>query len=65
MGFLNIHLLQNSKKIEGGPLMGKKFSEKVAQYVLVSHMVLYVTQKKKEKLFWFSSLGQQVQFKSS
>ena len=62
-------LSQNSKKIEGGPFGGKFFRKKVTQCrkkigrgdPLVSPgMVCYWG--KQEKPFWFSSLGQMVQF---
>ena len=61
-------LSQNSKKIEGGTLWRKIFPKKVAVpkkiergHPLVSPgMVCYA--EKQEKPFWFSSLGQMVQF---
>ena len=62
-------LTQNSKKIEEGTLWGKNFPEKsltVPKKIergdpLVSPgMVCYA--EKQEKPFWFSSLGQMVQF---
>ena len=61
--------MQNSKKIKGGTLWGKNFLiQKVSQCrkklkgdPLVSlGMVRYA--EKQEKPFWFSSLGQMVQF---
>ena len=63
-------LTQNSKKIEGGDPLGKKFSEKKSRSAekkiekgdpsVSPGMVCYA--EKQEKTFWFSSLGQMVQF---
>ena len=55
-------LLQNSKKIEGGPFVRKKVLKSRTvpkKWTLWSRPVLYVT---RETFFWFSSLGQQVHF---
>ena len=71
LGFSNIHSVasQNSKKIEGGPYGEIFFRKKVSQCrkktlrgdPLVSPgMVCYAG--KQENPFWFSSLGQMVQF---
>ena len=59
-------LLQNSKKLKGGPFRGEKFLKKVAQcrknlkgggpFGLVRYFML------RGKPFWFSSLGQRVHF---
>ena len=69
-GFSTSILSQNSKKIEGGALWGKKFSrKKVSQCrkkigkgdpLVLPGMVCYAG--KQEKPFWFSSLDQIVQF---
>ena len=59
---------KSSKKVKGGPFGEKNFSKKSHNAEktdpLVSlGMVGYA--EKKEKSFWFSSMGQQVQFASS
>ena len=70
LGVFNIHFVGKHQKIEGGTLWGQFFSgKKVSQCrkktergdPLVSPgMVCYAG--KQEKPFWFSSLGQIVQF---
>ena len=69
LGVFNIHFVAKHQKIEGGTLWGKFFSRKkvstpkktVRGDPLVSPaMVCYAG--KQEKPFWFSSLGQIVQF---
>ena len=67
-GFSTSILSQNSKKLKGGPFRGNFFRKKVSQCrknergdPLVSPgMVRYA--EKQENPFWFSSLGQIVQF---
>ena len=70
LGFSNIHSDAKQQKIEGGTLWGKFFFEKNVSQCrkkiergdpLVSPgMVCYA--EKQEKPFWFSSLGQMLQF---
>ena len=70
LGVFNIHFVAKHQKIEGGTLWGKFFSGKKSLTMpkksergdpLVSPgMVCYAG--KQEKPFWFSSLGQMVQF---
>ena len=68
LGFSNIHSDAKQQKIEGGTIWGNFFRKKVSQCrknergdPLVSPgMVCYA--EKQEKPFWFSSLGQIVQF---
>ena len=63
-------LTRNSKKIEGGTIWEKNFPrKKVSQCrkklkggTLWSRPVWYVTRKNRKNPFWFSSLGQMVQF---
>ena len=63
-----IYSVAKPQKIEGGPFGGKKLKE-VAQCrkkltggrLVLPGIVCY--SEKKEKPFWFSSLGQEVQFK--
>ena len=61
-------LPQNSKKMKGA-LWGKNFSEKsrsaekkLKGVTLWSRPVWYVTRENRKNPFWFSSLGQMVQF---
>ena len=65
LGFFNIHSVEKLQKIEGGPFE-KKISEKKSRnaektergpFGLVQYCML------SGKPFWFSSLGQQGQFK--
>ena len=64
MGFFNIHSVAKlQKKIEGGPFGGKKVAQcrkksKGGPFGLVRYCML------RGKPFWFSSLGQHVQFAS-
>ena len=68
-GFSTSILTQNSKKIEGGAF-GEKNSNKKSRSaeknergdLLVSPGMVCYAEKKQEKHFWFSSLGQIVQF---
>ena len=68
LGFSNIHSDAKQQKNEGGPFGEKNFRKKISQCrkklrgdPLVSPgMVCYA--EKQEKPFWFSSLGQIVQF---
>ena len=69
LGFFNIHSVAKHQKNSGGTLWGKNFFEKKYRSAeknerrdpLVSPgMVCYA--EKQEKPFWFSSLGQIVQF---
>ena len=61
-------LLQNIKKMKGDPLVDKKFlksrtmPKKLEAGGPFSLAGFCVPRIKKEKPFWFSSLGQQVQF---
>ena len=59
LGFFKIYYVAKLQNIEGGPfgekLRGGPFS--LARYCML--------RGKKEKPFWFSSLGQRVQFKIS
>ena len=68
LGLFNIHFVAKHQKIEGGTLWGKNnFSgkkdsqcrKKTERGTLWSRPVWYVT---RENPFWFSSLGQMVQF---
>ena len=62
LGFFNIHSVAEPKNWRGDPLVEKNFEKKVAQcrkngpFGLVRYCML------RGKPFWFSSLGQQVQF---
>ena len=66
LGFFNIHSVATLSKIEGGPFGGKKFPKKSrtvpkknlkgGPFGLVRYCML------RGKPFWFSSLGQQVNF---
>ena len=68
VGFFIIHSIAKHQKIERGPF-GKKSLEKKYHNVekktergnLYSRPVLYITQIK-DKIFWFSSLSEMVQF---
>ena len=70
LGVFNIHFVAKHQKIEGGTLWEKFFSgKKVSQFRKKTErgdpsvslgMVCYAG--KQEKAFWFSSLGQMVQF---
>ena len=73
MGFSNIHSDAKQQKMQGGPFEEKNFEKKFRKKMsrsaekiergdsLVSPgMVCYA--EKQEKPFWFSSLGQMVQF---
>ena len=69
LGFFNIHSVAKQQKIEGGPFGEKIFRNKSLTMpkktergdpLVSSGMVCYVG--KQEKPFWFSSLGQMVQF---
>ena len=69
MGFSNIHSDAKQQKIEGGTLWGKFFHGKKSHNAekiesgdssVSPGMVCYV--EKEEKPFWFSSLGQMIQF---
>ena len=70
LGFFNIHSVAKHQKIAGGPFVGKFFFRKKSLAVpkknergdpLVSPGMVYYAEKQ-EKPFWFSSLGQIVQF---
>ena len=70
LGFFNIHSVAKHQKIAGGTLWGKFFfSKKKSRSAeknesgdpLVSPGIVYYAEKQ-EKPFWFSSLGQIVQF---
>ena len=66
LGFFNMHSVENSKKLKGGPFGGNFFLEKSrtvpkknlkgGPFGLVRYCIL------RGEPFWFSSLGQQVQF---
>ena len=64
LGVFNIHFVAKHRKIEGGTLWGNFFPGKsltMPKKLLVSPgMACYAG--KQEKPFWFSSLGQMVQF---
>ena len=65
LGVFNIHFVAKHQKIEGGTLWGKKFFRKKSLKMpkkteRVDPLVCYAG--KQENPFWFSSLGQIVQF---
>ena len=69
LAVFNIHFVAKHQKTEGGTFWGKFFSGKKshndekterADPLVSPGMVCYAG--KQEKLFWFSSLGQMVQF---
>ena len=67
LGVFNIHFVAKHQKIEGGTLWGIFFRkksltmpEKTERTLVSPGMVCYAG--KQEKPFWFSSLGQIVQF---
>ena len=68
LGFFNIHSVAKHRKIEGGSLCGNFFPKKVSQCqktergeALVSTGTVCYAEKE-ENPFWFSSLGQMIQF---
>ena len=69
LGFFNIHSVAKHQKMQGGTFEENFFSEKKSRSaeknergdpLVTPGMVCYA--EKQEKLFWFSSLGQIVQF---
>ena len=69
LGFFNIHSVARHQKIEGGTLGGNFFSKKTmpknterGDPLVSSGMVCYA--EKEENPFWFSSLGQMIQFRT-
>ena len=70
LGVFNIHFVAKHQKIKGGTIWEKNFPEKKSHNAekklkggtLWYRPVWYVTRGKQEKPFWFSSLGQIVQF---
>ena len=68
LGFFNINSVAKHQKIEAGTLWGKFFSKKISQcrkktetgdHLVSPGIACYA---KNGKFFWFSSLGQMVQF---
>ena len=69
LGYFNIHSVAKHQKIEGGPFGEKIFFEKKVTMPkklkggpLVSPGGTVCYAEKQEKPFWFSSLGQMIQF---
>ena len=69
LGFSNIHSVAKQQKMKGDTLGKKFFPEKsltcrkqLKGGTLWSRPVWYVTRENRKNLFWFSSLGQMVQF---
>ena len=68
LGFFNIHSVAKHQEIEGGPFGGDFFRKKVSQSQKTERVEPLVSPgtecyaEKQEKPFWFSSLGQMIQF---
>ena len=69
MGFFNIHSVAKHRKLEGGTLGGNFCLKQTSQnaekklkgdFLVSPGMVCYA--EKEEKPFWFSLLGQMIQF---